>query len=127
MNIIGNRIRSIRNSLDLKGEEFGKLLNVTKVAVSNWENGNRTPDIQTLSKIADLGNVTADYLLGRTDDPKNIVYSATIDGDKVDLEFDKDYPHKLTPEEVEQLIKKLKEARFDVDGLIEEIQNKGKK
>lgn len=63
MNTIGERIKYIREDvLNLSGEEFGKMLNVTKTAVSNWENGNRTPDIHVLSKIASLGNVSLDYL-----------------------------------------------------------------
>ncbi len=122
-----DRIKEERLKLGLNQDELGKRLSVSKQAISGWENGYRTPDVDTLSKLSDLFNCSTDYLLGKTDDPKNIVYSAVVDGDKVDLEFDKDYPHKLTPEEVEQLIKKLKEARFDVDGLIEEIQNKDKK
>lgn len=127
MSIFGNRLRALREDRDLMSKDFAKQMNVEPSTVTNWEKGNRFPKEDVLVALANYFDVSIDYLLGRTDDPKNIVYSAVIDGDKVDLEFDKDYPHKLTPEEVEQLIKKLKEARFDVDGLIEEIQNKDKK
>ncbi len=125
--MFAKRFKEARESMDLSQKDMAKILNVGPSTVSMWEQDRRTPDKEMLIKIANYFDISIDYLFGRTDDPNNIVYSATIDGDKVDLEFDKDYPHKLTPEEVEQLIKKLKEARFDVDGLIEEIQNKGKK
>lgn len=67
MNTIGERIKDIRNSLGLTCEEFGAKLNVKKGTVSNWENNNRIPDALMLVRIADLGNVSADYLLCRTD------------------------------------------------------------
>lgn len=66
MSTLGDRIKEVRESLKLTGEEFGKKLNVTKVAVSNWENGNRNPDIEMIAKIAKLGDVTIDYLSGET-------------------------------------------------------------
>lgn len=125
--MFAKRFKEARESMDLSQKDMAKILNVGPSTVSMWEQDRRTPDKEMLIKIANYFDISIDYLFGRTDDPKNIVYSAVVDGDKVDLEFDKDYPHKLTPEEVEQLIKKLKEARFDVDGLIEEIQNKDKK
>lgn len=37
----GERIKKIRNSLDLTLEKFGERLGVTKVAISNIEKGNR--------------------------------------------------------------------------------------
>ena len=50
-------------------EELGKKINVTKVSISGYENGNRTPDMETLQKIAEVFDVSIDYLLGRADDP----------------------------------------------------------
>lgn len=69
-NIFGNRLRNLRISENITGVELGKVLNVTKVAISNWESGKRTPDQETLTKIADYFDVTTDYLLGRTDEKK---------------------------------------------------------
>lgn len=60
-------LREERSQLGLNQVEFAKIFNVTKQTVSNWENGNRTPDTATLSKLADYFEVTVDYLLGRTD------------------------------------------------------------
>ena len=78
MNTIGERIKEIRNSLELTGEEFGAKLNVKKGTVSNWENTNRIPDALMLVRIADLGNVSADYLLCRTDNKND---SSTMEVD----------------------------------------------
>lgn len=67
-NIFGNRLKDLRVSKNMTGVELGKVLSVTKVAISNWESGKRTPDHETLKKIADYFDVTTDYLLGRTDE-----------------------------------------------------------
>ena len=39
-----------------------------KQSVSNWENDNIMPSVETLKKAADFFHVSTDYLLGRTDD-----------------------------------------------------------
>ena len=124
MKTTGDRIKYVRESLQLIGEDFGKQLNVAKSSVSNWEKNNRTPDAEMLVKIANLGNVTVDFLLGRTDNPDTKVYKTNIDGKNYTIGVSREYPHNLTPEEVDKLILKLKESRFDIDGLIEEIKNK---
>lgn len=64
------RLRDLRNKKDITQEEFGKKFNVIKQTVSSWENGNSRPDIDLAARIADYFEVTTDYLLGRTDNPK---------------------------------------------------------
>ena len=70
MKEFGKILQELRKERYLTGEELGKILNVTKVAISNWENGNRMPDNLTISHIADYFEVSVDYLLGRTDKMK---------------------------------------------------------
>ena len=72
-NTLGSRIKYVREKMNYTGEEFGKLLNVTKVAVSNWENDNRKPDVDMIVKIANLSNVTTDFLLCNTDIENNLL------------------------------------------------------
>lgn len=64
------RLKRLRKERKWTQEELGKKINVTKVSVSGYENGNRSPDTETLQKIADIFMVTVDYLLGRSDDPE---------------------------------------------------------
>lgn len=61
----GQRLKELRLKNKLTQEELGKMLNLTNVSISGYENGDRTPDIENLSKLADYFNVTTDYLLGR--------------------------------------------------------------
>ncbi len=66
-NSFGERISELRKEKGIKREELAQFLNCSVAAVGNYENGNRTPDFETLVKIADKFNVSADYLLGRSE------------------------------------------------------------
>lgn len=127
LNVIGTRIKHIREEvLELNGAEFGKRLNVTKVAVSNWENGNRTPDIHMLSKIADLGSVSLDYLVGKTDNPTSEVVFFEQEGNAYEIELEKGTKEKITEGQLQALIKKLESFDLNVDKLIEKIKEEEK-
>ncbi|WP_041274401.1 helix-turn-helix domain-containing protein [Desulforamulus reducens] len=54
---------------ELTQEQLAQQLGFTRGQVSNYEQGSREPDFETLKKIADFFKVTTDYMLGRTDDP----------------------------------------------------------
>jgi transcriptional regulator with XRE-family HTH domain len=65
----GKRLKKLRNEKKLTQTELGKIINVTKVSISGYENGDRTPDTDNLRRLADYFDVTSDYLLGRSDHP----------------------------------------------------------
>ncbi len=44
-------------------EDFAEKLEVSRQAISRWENGTALPDAQNILRISKLFNVTADYLL----------------------------------------------------------------
>ncbi len=60
---VGNKIKQLRNKNRLTQAELGKKLGVTYQAISNWENGRNTPDLQILIKIAEVFNISVDELL----------------------------------------------------------------
>lgn len=70
MGLLGKRLRALRESKQLSQIEVGRLLRITSASVSAYELAKREPDHDTLTKLADLYNTSADYLLGRTDDPR---------------------------------------------------------
>lgn len=71
MNTFGNRLRNLRENLGLKQSDIAKYLNCNYKVVSNYELGKREPDFETLVKLCDYFDVTADYLLGRSPSSKN--------------------------------------------------------
>ncbi|AST97926.1 helix-turn-helix domain-containing protein [Shouchella clausii] len=66
MTIVPERLKALRKERQLTQEQLGELINVTKVSISGYENGNRTPDTDTLRRLADVFGVSTDYLLGRS-------------------------------------------------------------
>jgi transcriptional regulator with XRE-family HTH domain len=63
---IGNRIAFLRDQRGLTQEELSSSLGISRAALSHYEKNRREPDTETLGKIADLFEVSLDYLVGRT-------------------------------------------------------------
>lgn len=63
-NIIGIRVKEIRNSLAMSQQSFADAIEVSKGMVSLIESGKKKPSRETVSKISNLGNVSADYVMG---------------------------------------------------------------
>ena len=61
------RFRELRGERD--NTEFAKFLGISRQTVGFYCNGDRIPDAQTLKLITEKCNVSADWLLGLTDDP----------------------------------------------------------
>lgn len=59
-----NRIKELRENLNLTQTELGKKLNLSQITISGYERGYRDPDLETLLKLAKFFNVSIDYLLG---------------------------------------------------------------
>lgn len=64
------RLRYIRKLRKLTQEQLGEKINVTKVSISGYEMGSRTPDMFTLSKLSSALNCSVDYLLGKSETPE---------------------------------------------------------
>lgn len=68
-NILGKRMRWLREKKDLKQNKVAEALGVSSYQLSRYESGKSKPDPELIAKIADFYNVKTDYLLGRTDNP----------------------------------------------------------
>lgn len=64
------RIYELREDHDLKQTQIARMLNISQSVYSNYETGQRMIPPDMLSKLADYYQVSVDYLMGRTDDPK---------------------------------------------------------
>jgi len=60
---IGNEIKTRRTELNLTQEDLAKKLNVSRTAISNWEQQRNYPDIELLVTISDVLDVSLDKLL----------------------------------------------------------------
>lgn len=61
------RIRDLREDADLTQAQVGKAINVPQRTYAYYESGQRMIPPQVLCALADLYQVSVDYLLGRTD------------------------------------------------------------
>ena len=64
MSKFSDKLKELRNSNKLTQQELSQKLGVSKSTISMYENGNRTPDFETLEAIADLFNISIDSLIG---------------------------------------------------------------
>lgn len=66
------RLRELRNESSLTQNELASRLGVSGQTILNWENGIYEPKISQLIQLADLFNVTVDYLIERPNNEKEI-------------------------------------------------------
>lgn len=59
-------LSDLRKDKHLGQKDLATYLNISVSTISNYETGTHEPDFETLCKLADLFDVSADYLLGRT-------------------------------------------------------------
>ena len=65
--LIKERIRELRIENKLNQSELAKKCNVKQSCVSKWERGETLPDAEMIITLAEIFNVSADYLLGIND------------------------------------------------------------
>lgn len=63
METISTRIVSLRKDAGLSQQQLADDLNLSRRAISLWETGRRTPDIQSVLLLADYFQVSLDYLV----------------------------------------------------------------
>lgn len=62
-----DRIRDLREDADMTQTEIAKVLNCSQRVYSNYERGELDIPTEILIRLADLHDVSVDYILGRTD------------------------------------------------------------
>lgn len=88
---VGQRLKELRKEKKIKQKDLAKMLNTTKSAISNWETGYNTPKPDSLKDLANIFNVTVDYLLESMDNnivrDTNSIGGYKIEYDHVKLDF----------------------------------------
>lgn len=91
MDFIKNRIRDLREDLDLRQIDVAEATGIDQKTLSNYETGKTNPDSYSIIQLAEFFQVTTDYLLG---------YS------NFDIKTNKDIANKL--DKVEKEINEIK-------------------
>ena len=61
--LFNEKLKKIRKENELTQEELAEKLNVSRQAITKWESGDGTPDIENLKQISILFNTTIDELI----------------------------------------------------------------
>lgn len=78
---IGKKIANTRKELGITQVELADKMAVTRQTVSRWESGAALPDVEKISQIATILNVSCDYLL--KDDVENSVEEKTYNNSAI--------------------------------------------
>lgn len=113
---VGKRIRAIRKNLGLSMDELGKRIDekTKSGTVSNWETGKNLPNNERLEKIANLGNVSVDYILNGEKD---------LEGNEMEVPGMSYYSHKVIYKRISSDTKKFETPRYCIN-LIQISDNK---
>ncbi|MGN1480686.1 helix-turn-helix domain-containing protein [Porcipelethomonas sp.] len=64
------RLKFLREQKGISQLQLAMELNLNQNSISRYETGEREADYKTLTRLADYFDVSIDYLLERTDNPK---------------------------------------------------------
>ncbi|HEM9532901.1 TPA: helix-turn-helix transcriptional regulator [Streptococcus agalactiae] len=67
------KLREERKKRGFTQQEVADKIGINRGSYSNWENGKREPTLDNIIKLANILDVTVDYLLGRSDNFSNTI------------------------------------------------------
>ena len=100
-----NRIKFLREELNMTQQELANKLNGAKSTVAMYEKGDRKPSMEILLRLSDIFDCSIDYILGKSDIRNPEI---EIDKDKINIGLStKDYnpPTKEQQEKIEEFAK----------------------
>ena len=96
-----NRIKFLREELNMTQQELANKLNGAKSTVAMYEKGDRKPSMEILLRLSDIFDCSIDYILGKSD----IRNPEELDTDKINIGLSKkDYnpPTKEQQDKIEE-------------------------
>ena len=105
------RLLQLRTEHGLTQKELAEKVDTSPQNIDLYESGKRKINVEILGKVADVFNVSTDYLLGRNKDIKDPISYFRIDTTGLDKDQVDDMTNQLTQYQAflkEQLMKKTK-------------------
>lgn len=62
--LFGSKLREARTRIGFTQEHVAALLGISRTNITNYELGRTQPDVETMGKLIDLYEISADWLLG---------------------------------------------------------------
>ena len=60
---LGKKLKEIRKKFGLSQEQLAEIINVSRQAITKWENDGGIPDVSNLQELSKVFGITVDYLL----------------------------------------------------------------
>ena len=118
---IGKIIKELRKENNMTQEDLAKKIGVTRGAIGLYERNERKVNYETVNKLADIFEVSSDYLLGRIDkkNPIRTISEAISDNPELynlwkelakreDLQLLFKETRDLEPKEIKRIIRVIK-------------------
>lgn len=116
MNIIGTRLRELRQSAKLSQVKIAEVVGSRQSAIARFESGEAHVPAEVMIRYADYFDVSLDYIFGRTDQPQGKLYENKPKVEKaypemekfIEMCFDPDSP--MNKRLKESLLRMMKEG-----------------
>ena len=107
------KIKELRLSKKMTQQEVADKLGITRPAYTAYESGKREPDFSILQSLANIFDVTTDYLLGRNKTPKWADENDLVELDKMlDSNVNMAYGGETLTDEEKQRVKDVLTGLF---------------
>ncbi len=111
MTYYAERLKELREKSGLNQEGLGLKLSLSQSTISAYEIGERTPDLNTLIRIAKFFNVSIDYLAGLSN-IKQIIQTSDLSSDELEHLYTYRQLSKNDQEKVNAYIRGLQTRSF---------------
>lgn len=101
--MFSKRLRELRKAAHLTQKQLAEKMYVDQTSISFWETGKARPDFDKQIELAELFDVSLDYLRGKTDIKKEAPTLEQVDAKE--LQRLKELVEHLTPEQQEELLR----------------------
>ncbi|NOW85956.1 helix-turn-helix domain-containing protein [Clostridium beijerinckii] len=99
-----NRIKQLRLAKGWTQDDLGDKLCVKRAAISKYENGGIPLTDDTIRKLSEIFEKSADYILGLTDDNEDFIIN------KIDIPKEYTDKYKVTSRDKKQYLEEMKKA-----------------
>lgn len=117
MSVAGDRIRKLREREGLTQLDLANRIGINNSVLSRIEAGKRPVEDNEMNSFADFFEVTTDYLLGRTDNPKGYETNMSFYGG----------PENYTEDEIEEMEAALERYRAMKRRAAEQVEKDSRK
>jgi len=114
---LGKRIKIIRTENKLTQQKFADLFGLVKSTICMYEKGNSTPDVQTLTKIADHFDVSLDWLTGRTNARNKAEQVLHEKFSRIIYDLGSDFAHQYLSELLDMSLQEKEYLKAFIDGI----------